>query len=70
MGDTLLDDSSRGEVTSPVGILRVGRKEPHVMPLGTDDKGELGLVVGSADLGGSLSEERELLPGLSAWSDD
>lgn len=69
MGDTLLDNSPGGKVTSPVGILRVGGKESHVMPLGTDDKGELGLVVGSTDLGGSLSEERELLPGLSAWSE-
>jgi hypothetical protein len=67
MGNTLLDDSSRWEVTSPIGVLRVGRKEPHVMPLGTDNKGELGLVVGSTDLGGCLSEERELLPGSSAW---
>lgn len=66
MGDALLDNSTRGEVTSPIRILGVGGKEPHVMPLGTDDEGELRLVVRSTDFGSCLSESLELLTVLSA----
>jgi hypothetical protein len=66
MGDALLDNSTGGEVTGPIRILGVGGKEPHVMPLGTDDEGELRLVVRSTDFSGCLSKSLEFLTILSA----
>jgi len=61
VGNTLFNNSSGGEITSSIGIGGVGSKEPHVVPLGTDHKGEFGLVVGSTDCGSSLSESLEFL---------
>ena len=61
MGNTLFNNSARREITSSIGIGGVGSKEPHVVPLGTDHKGEFGLVVGSTDCGSSLSESLEFL---------
>jgi hypothetical protein len=62
MSNTLLDHSPRGEITSPIGIGGVGSKEPHIVPLGADDKGKLRLVVGSTDGSSGLSESLQLLP--------
>jgi len=61
VGNSLFDNSTRGEITSSIGIGGIGSKEPHVVPLGTDHKGEFGLVVGSTDCGSSLSESLEFL---------
>jgi hypothetical protein len=61
VGNTFLNNSTSGEITGPVGIGGVGSKKPHVVPLGADHKGKLGLVVGSTDSGSSLSELLELL---------
>ena len=62
MGHTLLNHSSRREITSPIGIGGVDGEEPHVVSLGADDKGELGLVVGSTDGSSCLSESLQFLP--------
>jgi hypothetical protein len=62
MSDTLLDHSSRREITSPIGIGGVDGKEPHVVSLGADDESELGLVVRSTDGSSCLSESLQFLP--------
>jgi hypothetical protein len=69
MGHTLLDDGTGREITSPIGIGGVASKEPHIVPLGTNNKGELGLVVGSTDGSSSHSELLEFLSTgqLATW---
>lgn len=62
MGHTLLNHSSRREITSPIGIGGVDGEEPHVVSLGTDDKGEFRLVIGSTDGSSCLSESLQFLP--------
>jgi hypothetical protein len=62
MGHTLLNHSSRREITSPIGIGGVDGKEPHIVPLGTDDESEFRLVVGPTDGSSCLSESLQFLP--------
>lgn len=62
MSDTLLDNSSRREITSPIPIGWVNSKEPHIVSLGADDESELRLVVGSTNCGSCFSESGQFLP--------
>lgn len=61
MSNTLLDHSSRREITSPVSIGGVDGEEPHVVSFGADDECKLGLVVRSTDGSSSLSESLQFL---------
>lgn len=61
MSNTLLNHSSRREITSPIGIGGVDGKEPHIVSLGANDKGKLRLVVGSTDRSSCLSESLQFL---------
>ena len=61
MSNTLFDHSSRGEITSPIGIGGVDGKEPHIVSLGANDECELRLVVRSTDGSSCLSKSLQFL---------
>ena len=62
MSNTLLNHSSRREITSPIGVGGVDGEKPHVVSLGADDESEFRLVVGSTDGSSCLSESFQFLP--------
>ena len=61
MGHSLVNDSSRRQVVSPVQITLLSSEESHVVSLRADDKGDLGLVIVTSDLSSSITNGFELL---------
>jgi hypothetical protein len=61
VGYSLVNDSSRRQVASPVHITLLSSEKSHVVSLRADDEGDLGLVIVASDLSSSITNGLELL---------